>query len=126
MPLVFAASQEAFKWMLLNHQTGASVVCTHRELKRKDVVCILYGASLPVVPRKRHGRVLLERGMHMFKRVMKGQTQPRRTGHTQPVTGSTGGKTIVDEETTALYHRDKLSNELDLKLPEGVVKAPSP
>src|SRR5580704_9121832 len=71
-------------WMLLNHQTGASVVCTHRELKRGDVVCVLYGASLPVVPRKRHGRVLLERGMHMFKRIVKGHTQSQRTESALP------------------------------------------
>jgi hypothetical protein len=62
MPFVFAVSQEVF----LKSPNGASVVCTHRELKRGVVVCILYGASLPVVPRKRHGRMLLERGMHMF------------------------------------------------------------
>src|SRR5436305_14942932 len=102
---------------------GASVVCTHRELKREDVVCVLYGASLPVVPRKRHGRVVLERGMHMFKRVMKGHTATAQQSYSAGDRLYGGPKQSLMRRLLHCITGDKFSNELwTLSWPEGVVR----
>jgi hypothetical protein len=40
------------KQMLLSHQTGLVLYVRTGELQKEDVVRILYGASLPAIPRK--------------------------------------------------------------------------
>jgi hypothetical protein len=59
------------KQMLLSHQTGLVLYVRTGELQKEDVVRILYGASLPAIPRKRHGRVHLERGDAYVQRITK-------------------------------------------------------
>jgi hypothetical protein len=66
MPFIFCRFPGDVKQMLLSHQTRLVLYVRTGELQKEDVVRILYGASLPAIPRKRHGRVHLERGMHMF------------------------------------------------------------